>query len=357
MQNKKIKIICFLFSVITTTLMAGYAWGEKHNECRQKPGGALRGNTIAKNDTMVMAKGIDKKLIPVLENDINKEHINPSTLKITSGPKVGNSAFPLSCGKILYEPDPSFEGVDSFNYTVQDNEGKISNQAHVTITVNTPPTAKDDPDIIVKLGGINIIRVLTNDTDSVGDINDSKVMITSPPIPIDVGLLETNPGGIVTYTHKGRIISNFTFKYTLEDEHGETSNEAEVTVTMNTPPTTNDDTASTSLNEEFDINVLENDNDNEQNIDVTKVNITFAPFRGKAELNIDGTIKYTPEKDIPGTDFFKYTVTDYSGETSDEASVTVTVDATPFASEVTKNTTKNQSVDIDILNNDRKNHW
>ena len=37
---------------------------------------------------------------------------------------------------VAYTPNPGFTGLDSFEYTIKDNDGAISNSAMVTIMVN-----------------------------------------------------------------------------------------------------------------------------------------------------------------------------------------------------------------------------
>ena len=50
-------------------------------------------------------------------------------------------------GTVDYVPDANFFGTDTFTYTVQDDDGAISNIATVTVTVtavNDAPVANDD---------------------------------------------------------------------------------------------------------------------------------------------------------------------------------------------------------------------
>jgi predicted GH43/DUF377 family glycosyl hydrolase len=93
----------------------------------------------------------------------------------------------------------------------------------------------------------------------------------------------------------------------------------------NTPPTANDDTATTEEDVAVTVDVTANDSDDDGNLDLTSVAIVSAPTHGTAVPNADGTVTYTPDADYHGSDSFTYTVDDDDGATSNEATVTVTI--------------------------------
>ena len=53
--------------------------------------------------------------------------------------------------------------------------------------------------------------------------------------------------------------------------------------------------------------------------------ITTPPIKGEVTLNYDGSFIYTPEESRRGKDYFGYTATDASGNTSQEATVIITL--------------------------------
>lgn len=55
------------------------------------------------------------------------------------------------------------------------------------------------------------------------------------------------------------------------------------------------------------------------------INIIQEPKRGTVTLNADGTVTYTPEENKVGKDSFVYTVTDPAGNTSQEATVRISI--------------------------------
>ena len=74
-------------------------------------------------------------VINVLANDTDVDGtLNVASVNIASNPANG-TAVPGADGRVTYTPSGTFQGVDTFQYTVRDNTGAISNAATVTITV------------------------------------------------------------------------------------------------------------------------------------------------------------------------------------------------------------------------------
>ncbi|HPM84219.1 MAG TPA: Ig-like domain-containing protein, partial [Candidatus Anammoximicrobium sp.] len=75
--------------------------------------------------------------IPVVNNDRDVDGvIDPSTVTIVAGSGPANGRIVSIIGGIVtYEPNANFWGTDSFQYTVNDNDGFVSQPATVTITV------------------------------------------------------------------------------------------------------------------------------------------------------------------------------------------------------------------------------
>ncbi|PSQ67271.1 MAG: hypothetical protein BRD32_00975, partial [Bacteroidetes bacterium QH_2_64_74] len=92
----------------------------------------------------------------------------------------------------------------------------------------------------------------------------------------------------------------------------------------NQPPTVKDDTDQTTQGQSTTTNVLANDNDPD-GLDPSTVAVENKPSDGTTSVNNDGTITYTPNDGFTGEDSYTYTVDDNDGATSDEATVTITV--------------------------------
>ncbi|WP_136680014.1 retention module-containing protein, partial [Neptunomonas sp. XY-337] len=154
-------------------------------------------------------------LISVTGNDSDPDGtINPSTVNIISGPSNG-SLLVNSDGTVEYTPNPGYTGPDSFQYTVQDNDGATSNVATVTIgvdaPVNLPPTATDDNQGVIEDTSATI-NLAANDSDPDDGLDLTSIVITQQP---DHGTLVVNGDGTVTYTPDTNYNGPDNFQYTI----------------------------------------------------------------------------------------------------------------------------------------------
>ena len=102
--------------------------------------------------------------------------------------------------------------------------------------------------------------------------------------------------------------------------------------------------------------VLTNDVDNENNIDITSVQIVVPASRGTTTINADGTITYdAPSGNSLSSASFTYTVEDTNNNVSNEVTVDITIqNALPVAvnDAESMNPAGASSVDIDVTAND-----
>ena len=171
-------------------------------------------------------------------------------------------------GTVTYTPDDGFDGGDNFTYTVEDDQGVISNIATVVITVgpNDPPVANDDLNNETDEDTSIDIDVTTNDDDPDGSIDPTTVTIL--PGGLLFGTAVANNDGTVTYTPNPNANGDDSFTYQVDDNLGLTSNVAQVSITIhpiNDPPVANDDAASTPEDVSVTIDVIINDTDIEGN--------------------------------------------------------------------------------------------
>ncbi|MCB1957399.1 MAG: retention module-containing protein, partial [Rhodocyclaceae bacterium] len=86
--------------------------------------------------------------IPVLDNDTDVDGtLVAASVSIVGAPAHGAVAVNTATGVVTYTPDENYSGPDSFTYTVEDDQGQVSNVATVQITVNPAndaPVAVDD---------------------------------------------------------------------------------------------------------------------------------------------------------------------------------------------------------------------
>ena len=121
---------------------------------------------------------------------------------------------------------------------------------------------------------------------------------------------------------------------------------------VNTAPVAVDDAASTKEDVGVTINVLQNDTD--ANGDTLSVTNLSQPSDDTAVLNGDNTVLYTPSSGFTGVDTFKYKANDGTEDSSNDATVTVTVsvNTAPVAVDDAASTVEDVDITINVLQND-----
>ncbi len=194
-------------------------------------------NPIAGDDSATVTAG-SAVLIDVLSNDVDPDGlIDPATVSIVQSPSSGTLVVDPINGSVTYTHDGGASLTDSFSYTVQDDQGALSNEANVTLDVvaSLPPSAVNDSAFVVQ-GNSVLIDVLSNDSDPEGAIDSSSVSIVQQP---SLGIASVNPTtGEINYQHGGASTQSDTFTYSFSDQAGVVSNTATVTITVGTPDAT-----------------------------------------------------------------------------------------------------------------------
>jgi hypothetical protein len=174
------------------------------------------------------------------------------------------------------------------------------------------------------------LDLVANDVDVDGTLNRQSIVITSSP---KSGTVTFNPDGSIQFIPDPTFLGIDTFRYTVRDNSGATSNQGVVNVTVtdeNFAPVANNDTATTRQDEPVTITPLVNDTDADGTLVVGSIAVTDQPDHGSVTVNLDGSVVYQPATGYVGPDSFQYTVRDDANEASNPATVTVTVtDAGP----------------------------
>ncbi len=307
----------------------------------------------AVNDTASVIRNTPTK-ISVLTNDTFIRPPDDSSLVIGSAPSHG-TAIPQTDGTVLYTPSTGYTGPDSFTYTADDTDGRVSNAATVSITVVPPP-----PPVAVAVTA----STLKNQPDSINVISSDTVTSPATIVPADVQVVTVPAHGTAIPQSDGTIIYTPTtgytgadgFTYTVEDTNGEVSSPGTVSITVNapTPPTAGDVSGiTTTAGAPVTITVLTSDSTPQGNLSAGSVTVVTQPTNGTAVAQSDGTIIYTPTAKYVGSDSFTYTVADTFGDVSNAGTVSITIGAgvPPVANPVTATAVSGQTNTINVLSN------
>ncbi|MBC6481235.1 MAG: tandem-95 repeat protein [Hormoscilla sp. GM7CHS1pb] len=315
---------------------------------------------VAADDSAVTTSATDVT-IDVLANDTDPDGDSLSIQSIgTETPNGGTLS--LSGNEIVYTPEATFSGTDSFTYSITDSQGG-NNSATVSVTViaNQGPTAANDNETI-SLTGTSTINVLSNDSDPNITRGDRLSVTGAGGNAQGLGDLTVVNGNVI-YTPNQSLGDSFTgtdaFTYTIQDLAGATST-AMVTLNLGgpQPARAENDTAMTLRGFPITIPVLENDDPgiDDGTVSITGISNTAngssrRDNKGTTET-IDDEIVYTPNETFVGTEIFTYSITD--GQSTDSAQVIVAVSENmpPVAVNDTETIPLMGSSTVDVLDND-----
>jgi hypothetical protein len=235
--------------------------------------------------------------------------------------------------------------------------GSDTEPVQIVPSINIAPVA--NPDSASATQGVAVvINLVANDTDLGGAIDPGSIALVPGSGPAGgTAQLNVPAPGQVTYTSTAQFFGTDSFRYTVKDNVGLTSNEATVTIRVNGRPIAVADSA-TSQGLAVNINVLGNDSDPDNNLPLTVANLTQpATGTGTAAVQSNNSVTYTPAVGFTGNATFTYQARDNLGALSAvAATVTVTVTATtnqpPVANPDTATTRVGTAVNIAVLAND-----
>ncbi|MFD2529993.1 tandem-95 repeat protein, partial [Polaribacter marinaquae] len=307
---------------------------------------------ITNNDTDDSA-AIDATTIILIDPNNAANTGNSSNPLVISG--VGSYSVD-TLGNVVFTPLPNFNGVADIKYTVEDNEGLVSNEAVIGITITA---VNDAPNAVADVNTTAEDTVLAVNASNGLLINDNDVEGTPLTIlEFTVGGVDTPAGNTISLTEGDLIINSdgsYTFTpaldftgnvpqitYTVSDGNENSDATLDITVTgENDAPVAGNDTETTIQNTPVTIaTVTANDTDTDGTIDASTITLidpnnasntgnstTPLIIAGEGTYTVDnlGNIVFTPELEFTGEANVIYTVEDNNGLLSNEAQVTVTV--------------------------------
>ena len=315
-------------------------------------------NPVAQNDAYQFSRN---NLFSVsaesglLANDFNIEtgELTVDTVPVTA-PQNGTLNL-NSDGSFTYQPNADFSGVDSFSYSISNDQGLTAN-AQVTLSEsgnNTFPEASDDQFTIAEDSSATRLNVLANDTDADGDT------ITLFNVNSTLGSASI-VNGQIEYTPPANFSGQTVLTYSITDGYengspGEKDSTASVTIIVtpvNDAPVANADLA--TINEDaiaLLIDVLANDSD----IDGDSLILSEVSADSGTALIVENQIQYAPAPDANGEATVTYSIKDaQDANATSTLSITILpINDAPFATADTATMDEDAApITIDVLAND-----
>ena len=144
---------------------------------------SIKSPPVAVDDKLEIVED-ESVLVDVVANDVSDDsEIVPESVRIRDPrPPVNGTVMNNGDGTITYTPNLDFIGEISFEYTVEDLLGAVSNIGTVRVTIqpsNAVPIAEDDRAEVSEGRGIEI-DLVNNDLDVDGEIVPSSIEIVEP---------------------------------------------------------------------------------------------------------------------------------------------------------------------------------
>jgi len=249
-------------------------------------------------------------LINVINNDWVPNN-NPRTISII-GSTVTSGTASVNSNQVNYIPNPTYQGITSFQYIISDNVTGLKDTATIYVYVTYPPPIANNDAATIYSGDNVTVNILSNDIDPVG-IGYTMSILSGPR----VGLMAL-AGGNTTYTAPFNFYGKDTITYRLVNNGTGLCNETNAADTalfiitvLNRPPVAVNDTASTNPCQSLIIDVLDNDSDPE-NGSLTVAAVSAVSPLDAGTASTDGyRIFFTPNSNYAGASAsFTYTITD-----------------------------------------------
>ncbi|WP_277053958.1 Ig-like domain-containing protein [Pseudoalteromonas marina] len=315
-------------------------------------------NPVAQNDAYQFSRN---NLFSVsaesglLANDFN---IETGELTVDTAPvtEPQNGTLNLnSDGSFTYQPNADFSGVDSFSYSISNEQG-LTATAQVTLSEsgnNTFPEASDDQFTIAEDSSATQLNVLANDSDADGDT------ITLFNVNSTLGSASI-VNGQIEYTPPANFSGQTVLTYSITDGYengspGEKDSTASVTIIVtpvNDAPIANADLA--TINEDaiaLLIDVLANDSD----IDDDSLILSEVSADSGTALIVENKIQYTPAPNANGVATVAYSIKDaQDANATSTLSITILpINDAPVATADTATMDEDVApITIDVLAND-----
>ncbi|GGA48356.1 hypothetical protein CYANOKiyG1_67410 [Okeania sp. KiyG1] len=307
---------------------------------------------------------------------------DPLTITVTGLPTLGqvtkadgtvvNNGDTLTSEELqglLYDAPADYDGTKDpgdFTYNVGDGTTNVSGSTDITITtVNEPPVAENDS-ASTNRGEAVTFSITSNDSDTDDTLDLTTVDLdpstperdTSITVPGEGGYTVDDAGNVTFTPEAGFTGVTTPITYTIQDNLGAVSNEANISIEVTEIGNLENDSTSTPPNTPVTFSI----SDNDENVDPSTIdldtetpgiqkNITV-PGEGTFAVDDDGNVTFTPLAGFEGEASIPYTANDNQGNPLEPADITVTVAPIPELTDDTANTPPNTPVTFSISDND-----
>ena len=209
---------------------------------------------------------------------------------------VNGSLSMNTAGGFTYQPDPDFNGVDTFTFTATSAQG-TSAPSTITITVNPQPDVPVALDQDYATPEDTDLDAFAAGYDSDGDVFTYTKL--SDPTDGTITSFDTNTG-LFTFDPDTGFVGVNTFTFKINDGTTD-SNIATVTLIVGGPMAYDEEF--TGVRDDQISGQLDADDPNLVALTYSKVS---DPEHGTVVVNADGTFQYNPDADFIGTDYFSF---------------------------------------------------
>jgi LPXTG-motif cell wall-anchored protein len=255
---------------------------------------------------------------------------NPS---VSSSSSLHGGSVTVNSGEVDYTPPANFSGNDSFSYQICDQTPTTPNcaTANVTVGVNAVFTNGVAASGITTPQNTPVVSDLTQIVSTNGSALDPTKVTLASPAPAH-GSIAIDPGtGAVTYTPTTGYTGSDSYSVQVCDTSSPTAQCHTVTIPVTVGAnavTAVDDSAVVTAGQSVTTPVKANDTVSVPGTPLAALpTVTSPPANGSTQVQMNGTITYTPAAGFSGIDSYGYQICDTSTPTPvcDTANVTVTV--------------------------------
>ncbi len=266
-------------------------------------------------DTTSTQKGIAITIM-VMRND-SLRNCTADSMRVERQPAHGRTTVDFATQSIVYQPDTSYCGIDSFYYSLCNRVG--CDTALVIVNINCPrdssrlsPIAlRDDANGI--LNTLVPINVLRNDT-----LNGRLDSLVISEVPRHGRASRSVVTNAIYYQPDSAFCGRDSFVYKICNQNGCDTALVVINISCDTtrpcsePPVALNDTARTPINRAVEIRAIANDS--LKNCPLDSLTITRRPLHGMVQVDsIDKIITYEPLPNYCGRDTFKYQICNIMG--------------------------------------------